>query len=124
MTSTEVDKTGASYYGKQTLHYLSTKGETSMVMLSMLWSINYYCFYFWNNTFSCLQNVIFYFSKLGNKGPIHAVQWSPKNNEFCVIYDFMPAKATLFNLKCEPIFEFGALHRNSIYYNPQGNNIL
>ena len=36
MTSTEVDKTGASYYGKQTLHYLSTKGETSMVMLSML----------------------------------------------------------------------------------------
>lgn len=34
MTSTEVDKTGASYYGKQTLHYLSTKGETAMVMLS------------------------------------------------------------------------------------------
>ncbi|KAK9307333.1 hypothetical protein QLX08_002341 [Tetragonisca angustula] len=93
MTSTEVDKTGASYYGKQTLHYLSTKGETSMVMLS-------------------------------NKGPIHAVQWSPKNNEFCVIYDFMPAKATLFNLKCEPIFEFGALHRNSIYYNPQGNILI
>lgn len=36
MTSTEVDKTGASYYGKQTLHYLSTKGETAMVMLSKL----------------------------------------------------------------------------------------
>lgn len=34
MTSTEVDKTGASYYGKQTLHYLSTKGETALVMLS------------------------------------------------------------------------------------------
>lgn len=93
MTSTEVDKTGASYYGKQTLHYLSTKGETALVMLS-------------------------------NKGPIHAVQWSPKNNEFCVVYDFMPAKATLFNLKCEPIFEFGSLHRNSIYYNPQGNILI
>lgn len=36
MTSTEVDKTGASYYGKQTLHYLSTKGETAMVTLSKL----------------------------------------------------------------------------------------
>jgi len=34
MTSTEVDKSGASYYGKQTLHYLSTKGDTAMVMLS------------------------------------------------------------------------------------------
>jgi len=36
----------------------------------------------------------------------------------------MPAKATLFNLKCEAVFEFGTLHRNSIYYNPHGNNIL
>lgn len=33
MTSTEVDKTGSSYYGKQTLHFISTKGETSMVLL-------------------------------------------------------------------------------------------
>lgn len=93
MTSTEVDKTGTSYYGKQTLHYLSARGETSMVMLS-------------------------------KEGPIHAVQWSPKNREFCVVYGFMPAKATLFNLKCEAIFEFGALHRNSIYYNPQGNILI
>ncbi|XP_015602162.1 eukaryotic translation initiation factor 2A isoform X2 [Cephus cinctus] len=93
MTSTEVDKTGASYYGKQTLHYLGTKGETAMVMLS-------------------------------KEGPIHAVEWSPKQTEFCVIYGLMPSKATLFNLKCEPIFEFGAKHRNSIYYNPQGNILL
>ncbi|XP_029168242.1 eukaryotic translation initiation factor 2A [Nylanderia fulva] len=93
MASTEVDKTGASYYGKQTLHYFSTKGDTAMV------------------TFS-------------KEGPIHAVEWSPKNTEFCVIYGFMPAKATLFNLKCEAIFEFGTLHRNSIYYNPHGNILL
>ncbi|XP_031825611.1 eukaryotic translation initiation factor 2A [Nomia melanderi] len=93
LTSTEVDKTGASYYGKQTLHYLSTKGETAMLVFNQ-------------------------------EGPIHAVQWSPKKNEFCVIYGFMPAKATLFNLKCEPIFEFGTLHRNSIYYSPHGNILI
>ncbi|XP_033227264.1 eukaryotic translation initiation factor 2A [Belonocnema kinseyi] len=93
MTSTEVDKTGASYYGKTTLHYLSTKGETALVSLS-------------------------------KEGPIHAVEWSPKNTEFCVIYGFMPSKATLFNLKCEAIFEFGSKHRNSIYYNPHGNILL
>ena len=34
LTNTDVDKTGASYYGKQTLHYLDAKGETAMVMLS------------------------------------------------------------------------------------------
>lgn len=31
--SVEVDKTGASYYGEQTLHYLSTNGETAVVQL-------------------------------------------------------------------------------------------
>jgi len=34
MTSTEVDKSGSSYYGKQALHFISTKGETAMVLLS------------------------------------------------------------------------------------------
>ncbi|XP_011642683.1 eukaryotic translation initiation factor 2A isoform X2 [Pogonomyrmex barbatus] len=93
MTNIEVDKTGASYYGKQTLHHFNTKGETAMVMLS-------------------------------KEGPIHAVEWSPKNTEFCVIYGFMPSKTTLFNCKCEAVFEFGMLYRNSIYYNPHGNILL
>lgn len=31
--SVEVDKSGASYYGEQTLHYLSTNGETAVVQL-------------------------------------------------------------------------------------------
>lgn len=36
----------------------------------------------------------------------------------------MPAKATLFNTKCEPVFELGTGPRNSIYYNPHGNILL
>ena len=36
----------------------------------------------------------------------------------------IPSKATLFNLKCEPIYEFGTGARNSVYYNPQGTDIL
>ena len=36
----------------------------------------------------------------------------------------MPAKATLFDLKCEPLFDFGTGPRNDVFYNPQGNNIL
>lgn len=52
------------------------------------------------------------------------MEWSPKNQEFCVIYGFMPARATIFNLKCEPCFELGASAKNSIYYNPQGNILL
>ena len=33
LTTTEVDKTGASYYGEQGLHYLSAKGEGNIVLL-------------------------------------------------------------------------------------------
>lgn len=34
LASTEVDKSGASYYGKQSLHFLSTKGDTAIVLLN------------------------------------------------------------------------------------------
>lgn len=93
MTSTEVDSTGASYYGKQTLHFMNTKGDSCSVPLS-------------------------------KEGPIHAVEWNPKGNEFCVIYGYMPSKATFFNLKCDPVFDVKEAPRNSIYFNSFGNIVL
>ncbi|CAG9840542.1 unnamed protein product [Diabrotica balteata] len=93
LTSTEVDKTGGSYYGKQGLYFVGLNGETSIITLS-------------------------------KEGPIYSVEWSPKNNEFCVVYGFMPAKATIFNIKCEPVFELGSGPKNAIHYNPQGNILL
>ncbi|XP_024912947.1 eukaryotic translation initiation factor 2A [Cynoglossus semilaevis] len=91
--STEVDKTGASYYGEQTLHYLGANGETALVQLA-------------------------------KNGPIYDVAWSPNSSEFCVVYGFMPAKATIFNLKCDPVFDFGTGPRNASYYSPQGHILV
>ncbi|KAM9481325.1 eukaryotic translation initiation factor 2A [Clarias gariepinus] len=91
--STEVDKTGASYYGEQTLHYLATNGDSAVVQLP-------------------------------KNGPIYDVTWSPNSSEFCVVYGFMPAKATVFNLKCEPIFDFGTGPRNAAFYSPQGHVLV
>jgi translation initiation factor 2A len=34
MTNVDVDSSGASYYGKQTLHFVTTKGDSSMVSLA------------------------------------------------------------------------------------------
>ena len=39
VTSTDVDKSGASYYGEQTLHYIGVDGESSMVQLGMTQNI-------------------------------------------------------------------------------------
>lgn len=49
-------------------------------------------------------------------GPIYDVAWSPNSSEFCVVYGFMPAKATVYNLKCDPVFDFGTGPRNAVYY--------
>lgn len=93
MASMEVDSTGASYYGKQTLYFMTTKGDAMSVPLN-------------------------------KDGPIHAVEWNPKGNEFCVIYGYMPAKATFFNLKGDAVFEIKEGARNSIYFSPFGNIVL
>jgi len=93
MTSTDVDSTGVSYYGKQALHFINIKGDSFSVQLNA-------------------------------EGPIHSVEWSPKSTEFCVVYGYMPAKAVLFNTKCDPIYDFGTGSRNAIYYNTFGNILL
>lgn len=91
--STDVDKTGASYYGEQTLHYIAVNGESAVVQLP-------------------------------KNGPIYDVTWNKNATEFCVVYGFMPAKATIFNLKCDPIFDFGTGPRNAAYYSPQGHILV
>ncbi|KAH0624077.1 hypothetical protein JD844_007414 [Phrynosoma platyrhinos] len=93
IASTEVDKTGASYYGEQTLHYIATNGESAVVQLP-------------------------------KNGPIYDVAWNPNATEFCVVYGFMPAKATIFNLKCDPVFDFGTGPHNAAYYSPQGHILV
>ncbi|XP_018421385.1 PREDICTED: eukaryotic translation initiation factor 2A [Nanorana parkeri] len=91
--STDVDKTGASYYGEQTLHYIAVNGESAVVQLP-------------------------------KNGPIYDVVWNKNSTEFCVVYGFMPAKATVFNLKCDPIFDFGTGPRNAAFYSPQGHILV
>ncbi|KAM9733891.1 eukaryotic translation initiation factor 2A isoform 2-T2 [Menidia menidia] len=91
--STEVDKSGASYYGEQTLHFLGADGQTAMVQLA-------------------------------KNGPIYDVSWSPSSSEFCVVYGFMPAKATVYDLRCDPVYDFGTGPRNAAYYSPQGHLLV
>jgi len=60
---------------------------------------------------------------LNKTGPVYSVEWNPVRDEFIVLYGFMPCRATLFNIKCDPIHEFGDNHYNEILFNPQGNMV-
>lgn len=59
---------------------------------------------------------------LDQEGPIHAWEWNPKGDTFCVIYGFMPGKTGVFNKKGDVVHTFGSSqYRNGMLYNPFGN---
>lgn len=61
---------------------------------------------------------------LQQPGPIHDVTWAPNSKEFIVVYGSMPAKATLFNHRAEPVYELGSAARNHVKYSPSGRFFL
>jgi translation initiation factor 2A len=62
--------------------------------------------------------------QLAKNGPIYSIKWNPTKSEFCVVYGFMPARATVYNHKCDKVFDYGTGSRNMALYNPQGNLLL
>ncbi|UZJ56294.1 hypothetical protein CBS101457_005614 [Exobasidium rhododendri] len=89
-TSTDVDKTGKSYYGETNLYMMSTRGD-----------------------FDCRV-------ALDKEGPVHDFEWNPNGREFLVVYGYMPAKSTLFSYRINVIAELGTSSRNFAAFNPSG----
>ncbi|KAJ3089197.1 hypothetical protein HK102_006976 [Quaeritorhiza haematococci] len=94
LTHTDVDKTGQSYYGETSLYYLAIAGN-----------------------YDCRVD-------LDKPGPIHDVAWAPNSKEFIVVYGTTPAKATLFDHRANPIYDFPAAPRNFVRFNPHGRVIV
>ncbi|KQK00250.1 eukaryotic translation initiation factor 2A [Brachypodium distachyon] len=94
VSQADVDKTNQSYYGETKLHYLTTD--------------------------RAFEGTV----PLKKEGPVHDVQWSSSGSEFAVVYGFMPARATIFNKKCNPLLELGDGPYNTIRWNPKGRFIV
>jgi len=94
LAQADVDKTNQSYYGETKLNYLTTD--------------------------RAFEGIV----PLKKDGPVHDVQWSSLGSEFAVVYGFMPAKATIFNKKCNPLLELGEGPYNTIRWNPKGRFIV
>jgi translation initiation factor 2A len=94
-THTDVDTSGVSYYGSTGLYLLHADG-------------------------SCEVTV-----PLPKEGPISDAQWAPgAPTQFVVLAGRMPAAATLYNIKAEPVFEFGQAHRNTVSFSPHGRFLV
>jgi translation initiation factor 2A len=94
LAQTEVDRTGKSYYGETTLYLLSASGAFDSRV------------------------------DLDKEGPIHDVSWNPNSKEFGVVYGYMPAKTTIFNLRGVPKHNFPLSPRNTIQFSPHGRFVL
>nr|KAF6377876.1 eukaryotic translation initiation factor 2A [Myotis myotis] len=77
-----------------------------------------------NKSFFKADKVTMLWNKKAKTGPIYDVIWNSNSTEFCAVYGFMPAKATIFNLKCDPVFDFGTGPRNAAYYSPHGHILV
>lgn len=93
LISSHDDSTGKSYYGDSEVYFMDNVGVVD-------------------------QRI-----ELPQEGPTYDVEWSPGGTEFVIIYGFMPARATMFNEKCEPTFDFGTGSRNTISFSPHGRYV-
>lgn len=62
--------------------------------------------------------------QLEKKGPIYAIDWTPRGNQFCVVYGYMPARATVFDLRASIVHDMGEGARNNCQYNQSGDLLL
>lgn len=50
--------------------------------------------------------------------------WSPSSKQFGVVYGYMPAKTTIFNVRAIPTHNFPLAPRNTVIFSPHGRFVL
>lgn len=97
LASTAIDKSGQSYYGATQVHHLCTRGRSAGDASLVPLS----------------------------KGPVYDVAWHPNKENFCVVYGFMPSKATVFTSpKLGVLFTADNISKNQCLYSPGNTGML
>lgn len=92
--STDVDRSGKSYYGETNLYLLGIAGSYDSRI------------------------------HLDQEGTIHDFAWSPNSREFGVVYGFMPATTTIFDARGNVVHTFPRAPRNSVLFSPHARFVL
>ncbi|EDO18204.1 hypothetical protein Kpol_543p34 [Vanderwaltozyma polyspora DSM 70294] len=100
IATTDFDSSNQSYYGENTLYLLSFQGVNGSLG---------------GNSVRV---------PLNKEGPIHDVTWSPTSRQFGVIYGFMPATITFFDLRGNIVHSLPEQPKNTMIFSPSGRYIL
>ncbi|KAM3161238.1 Eukaryotic translation initiation factor 2A [Lachancea thermotolerans] len=97
---TDFDSSNKSYYGENTLYLLSFQGV--------------------NGALGGKSVRV----PLSKEGPIHDFTWSPTSRQFGVIYGYMPATITFFDLRGNVVHSLPEQPKNTMLFSPSGRYIL
>ncbi|SCV02175.1 LAMI_0G16578g1_1 [Lachancea mirantina] len=100
MATTDFDSSNKSYYGENTLYLLSFQGV--------------------NGALGGKSVRV----PLSKEGPVHDFTWSPTSRQFGVIYGFMPATITFFDLRGNVVHSLPEQPKNTMLFSPSGRYIL
>jgi len=138
LVQAEVDKTGASYYGKQQLHFITTKGDTAMIQLpkngpiySVTWSPK-------GTMFSVVHGFMPAKTALYNNkgeqifdfgtGPKNMSMFNPQSSILMIGgFGNLRGKIDMWNVtsaKPELISSFDAPDTTDVKWNPDGQHLL
>lgn len=93
-SQSDIDSSNASYYGATGLYIMHANNDVSAKV------------------------------EQTKEGPVHAAQWSPLGDRFVIAAGNMPCQCTMYNEKAEPVYQFGAAHRNAISWAPHGRFLM
>lgn len=100
VATTDFDSSNKSYYGENTLYLLSFQGVNGSLG---------------GNSVRV---------PLSKEGPIHDFTWSPTSRQFGVIYGYMPATITFFDLRGNVVHSLTEQAKNTMLFSPSGRYIL
>ncbi|QLL33201.1 hypothetical protein HG536_0E01120 [Torulaspora globosa] len=100
VATTDFDSSNKSYYGENTLYLLSFQGVNGALG---------------GNSVRV---------PLSKEGPIHDFTWSPTSRQFGVIYGYMPATITFFDLRGNVVHSLAEQAKNTMLFSPSGRYIL
>lgn len=100
VATTDFDSSNKSYYGENTLYLLSFQGVNGSLG---------------GNSVRV---------PLSKEGPIHDFTWSPTSRQFGVIYGYMPATITFFDLRGNVVHSLAEQAKNTMLFSPSGRYIL
>ncbi|SCW00063.1 LAFE_0B08636g1_1 [Lachancea fermentati] len=97
---TDFDSSNKSYYGENTLYLLSFQGV--------------------NGALGGKSVRV----PLSQEGPIHDFTWSPTSRQFGVIFGYMPATITFFDVRGNIVHTLAEQPKNTMLFSPSGRYIL